>query len=307
MVHDLIIIGSGPAGLTAAIYAARANLKPLLFAGFTWGGQLMNTTEVENFPGFIDGILGPELMQNMIKQAERFGTEIKYEDAVSLDLSGEIKKVKSDSGEEFEAKAIIIATGASPRKLGVPGEDTFWAKGVSSCATCDGAFFKDKVTSVVGGGDSAMEEALYLTRFASKVYVFNRSSTLKASKIMQEKAMSNPKIEIIYNTEVREIKGDTKVTGLKLFNNKENIESEIALDAMFLGIGQIPVTAYLNNQLELNENGYIKSEDGVHTSVEGVFVAGDVEDHVYRQAVTAAGSGCKASLVAERWLTEKHM
>lgn len=303
MTHDLIIIGSGPAGLTAAIYAARARLNPLLFAGFSWGGQLMTTTDVENYPGFKDGIQGPELMNNMMEQAKRFGTDVKYENVNKVDFSGEIKKIVSDSGE-YLAKAVIIATGATYRMLEVPGEKEFWTKGVSSCATCDGAFFRDKIVSVVGGGDSAMEEAQFLTRFASKVFLIHRRDEFRASKIMQEKVLSNPKIEVLYNTEIKELEGDIKLRKIKLFNNKDNSESSIDSDGLFLAIGHIPVTNYLDNQVELKENGYVKSSDGVHTSVKGVFVCGDVEDHIYRQAITAAGAGCRAAITAERWLSE---
>lgn len=303
MTHDLIIIGSGPAGLTAAIYAARARLNPLLFAGFSWGGQLMTTTDVENYPGFKDGIQGPELMNNMMEQAKRFGTDVKYENVNKVDFSGEIKKIVSDSGE-YLAKAVIIATGATYRMLEVPGEKEFWTKGVSSCATCDGAFFRDKIVSVVGGGDSAMEEAQFLTRFASKVFLIHRRDEFRASKIMQEKVLSNPKIKVLYNTEIKELEGDIKLRKIKLFNNKDNSESSIDSDGLFLAIGHIPVTNYLDNQVELKENGYVKSSDGVHTSVKGVFVCGDVEDHIYRQAITAAGAGCRAAITAERWLSE---
>lgn len=303
MTHDLIIIGSGPAGLTAAIYAARARLNPLLFAGFSWGGQLMTTTDVENYPGFKDGIQGPELMNNMMEQAKRFGTDVKYENVNKVDFSGEIKKIVSDSGE-YLAKAVIIATGATYRMLEVPGEKEFWTKGVSSCATCDGAFFRDKIVSVVGGGDSAMEEAQFLTRFASKVFLIHRRDEFRASKIMQEKVLSNPKIEVLYNTEIKELEGDIKLRKIKLFNNQDNSESSIDSDGLFLAIGHIPVTNYLENQVELKENGYVKSSDGVHTSVKGVFVCGDVEDHIYRQAITAAGAGCRAAITAERWLSE---
>lgn len=303
MTYDVIIIGSGPAGLTAAIYAARARLNPLLFAGFSWGGQLMTTTDVENYPGFKDGIQGPELMNNMMEQAKRFGTDVKYENVNKVDFSGEIKKIFSDSGE-YLAKAVIIATGATYRMLEVPGEKEFWTKGVSSCATCDGAFFRDKVVSVVGGGDSAMEEAQFLTRFATKVFLIHRRDEFRASKIMQEKVFSNPKIEVLFNTEIKELEGDTKLKKIKLFNNKENVESSIDSDGLFLAIGHIPVTGYLDNQIELKENGYVKSPDGVHTSVKGVFVCGDVEDHIYRQAITAAGAGCRAAITTERWLSE---
>ena len=221
--EELIIIGSGPAGLTAAIYAARAGLNPILFAGITWGGQLMTTTEVENFPGFPEGIQGPQLMSDMMKQAQKFGANVKFEMVTKVDFSNGIKKVITDSSE-YEAKAVILATGASPRKLGVPGEKEFWAKGVSSCATCDGAFFKNKVVAVVGGGDAAMEEATFLTRFASRVYVLNRSDSLKASKIMQERVLENSKVEVLFNTEEKEIIGENTVTGFKIFKSKRQTE-----------------------------------------------------------------------------------
>lgn len=303
--YDLIIIGSGPAGLTASIYAGRARLNTLVIGGIVFGGQLMTTTEVENFPGFPTGIMGPELMQNMLKQAERFGSKIIFENANSIILNGNLKTVLTDSGE-FEANSIIISTGATPKTLNIPGEKEFWAKGVSSCATCDGAFFKEKVVAVVGGGDSAIEEATFLTRFAKKVYLIHRREEFRASKIMQEKISSNSKIETILNTEIREIIGDEKVKSLKIFNNKQNSESTLEVDGLFLAIGHTPVTSFLPKEIELRENGYIKSDDGVHTSIDGIFVAGDVEDYIYRQAITASGAGCKAAMIAEKFLAEKN-
>lgn len=306
--ENVIIIGSGPAGLTASIYLARARLNPLVLAGITWGGQLMTTTEVENFPGFPDGILGPDLMMNMYKQAEKFGSKILMENATS------IESLAKEDGQRFfrvhsydkywDTKSVIIATGASPRKLGIPGEDKFWAKGVSSCATCDGAFFREKDVVVVGGGDSAMEEANFLTKFASKVYLIHRKSEFRASKIMQEKIEKNNKIQRIMNTEVREIFGDQKVSGIKIFNNITQEESELMCDGFFLAIGHIPITDFLGDYIELDDNGYIKSENGVRTNVDGIFVAGDVEDHKYKQAITAAGAGCKAALEVEKWLSK---
>lgn len=300
----LLIIGSGPAGLTAAIYAARARLNPIVIAGSIWGGQLMNTTEVENFPGFPEGILGPDLMQNMIKQAEKFGAILKYENADFVDFSGSEKIVKTDSGKEYRAKAVIVATGATPRLLEIPGEKEFYGRGVSTCATCDAAFFREKTVAVAGGGDSAMEEAGFLTRFAKKVYLIHRRDDFRASKIMQERVKNNSKIEIILNTEIKEILGDQSVKKIKVFNNKENKESEIEIDGLFLAIGHIPVTGFLKDKLSLNERGYVQSINHVKTNVEGVFVCGDVEDEEYRQAITAAGMGCAASLTAQKYLEE---
>jgi len=300
--NEVIIIGSGPAGLTAAIYAARSRLNPIIIAGFQYGGQLMNTTDIENFPGFIEGIPGPQLMDNMLKQAERFGSTFIYENATKVEVEGKVKRVTVDTGKIYESKAIIIATGATPRRLNIPGEDKFYGRGVSTCATCDGAFYKDKVVVVVGGGDSAMEEASFLTKFASKLYLIHRKDTFRASKIMQERVMNNPKVEVLFNTEVLEVQGEAKVQSLRLLNNKTNLESALNIDGFFLAIGHIPVTTYLNNVVELDDQGYVKAKDGVYTNVEGIFVAGDVEDHRYRQAITAAGKGCKAAMDAEKWL-----
>jgi len=304
MKKKLIIIGSGPAGLTAAIYAARASLEPLVIAGSTWGGQLMNTTEIENFPGFVEGIKGPELMNNMIEQAKRFGAEFIFENATQVIANKDKKTVKTYENE-YQADSIILATGATPRKLGIPGEDQFYGRGISTCATCDAAFFKEKAIAVVGGGDSAMEESTFLTKFASKVYLIHRKDEFRASPIMVERALNNPRIEVLYNTEIKEVIGDIKVKALKIFNNKTNEVSELNVDGLFLAIGHIPVTDYVGETIELDEQGYIKSPDGVHTSIEGVFVAGDVEDHKYRQAITAAGAGCKAALEAQKWLENK--
>ncbi|MFS8131025.1 MAG: thioredoxin-disulfide reductase [Candidatus Dojkabacteria bacterium] len=301
-VYDVIIIGSGPAGLTAALYAGRSKLNVLVLAGTVWGGQLMTTTLVENYPGFPDGVQGPELMNKMLEQAKRFVSEVKFEDVTKVELTGEIKKVHV-ADKFYSSKVVIIATGATPKMLNVPGEDRLWTKGVSSCATCDGAFYRNMEIAVVGGGDTAMEEATFLTRFASKVHLIHRRDTFRASKIMQEKVLANPKIEVIYNTEIKEVLGDNAVSGLKLFNNKDNKESELKVEGLFLAIGHIPLTKFLAKQLEVNEEEYLISPDGVYTSIDGVFLAGDVEDHYYRQAVTAAGAGCKAAIVAERWLS----
>lgn len=301
-IYDVIIIGSGPAGLTAALYAGRAKLNVLVLAGTVWGGQLMTTTLVENYPGFPDGIQGPDLMNQMLEQAKKFVSEVKFEDVTKVELREEIKKVHV--GDKFySSKTIIISTGATPKMLGVPGEDRLWTKGVSACATCDGAFFRNMVIAVVGGGDTAMEEAMFLTRFASTVHLIHRRDTFRASKIMQEKVLENPKISVIYNTEIKEVLGDNLVTGLKLLNNKDNTESELKVEGLFLAIGHVPLTKFLEKQLEVDEEEYLIAKNGVYTDIDGVFVAGDVEDHVYRQAVTAAGAGCKAAIIAERWLS----
>jgi thioredoxin reductase (NADPH) len=302
--EKVIIIGSGPAGLTAGIYTARAMLSPLLLAGSAMGGQLMTTTDVENFPGFPEGILGPELMQRMLQQAERFGTRILYEDAVRVNLREHPFTVETSAGNVFRCLALIIATGASPRRLGLPSEEKFFGRGVSTCATCDGWFYRDKVVCVIGGGDSAMEEALYLTHHASKVYVIHRRDQLRASKIMQERAFKNPKIEFIWNTVVTEILGDQTVTGVRLKNVKTGEESELPLDGVFLAIGHEPNTKLFEGQLELDERGYIVVDRYQRTSVPGVFAAGDCHDHTFRQAITAAGFGCAAAIMAERWLGE---
>lgn len=297
-----IIIGSGPAGLTAAIYSARAGRKPLVIGGYVYGGQLMNTTVVENYPGFIDGIDGPVLMDNMLKQAEKFGAEIKFVDATDVDFKSTPKRVVTPDGE-FTADVVIIATGATPRRLGVPGEEELYGRGVSTCATCDGALYRGKVVAVVGGGDSAMEDANFLTHHAEKVYVIHRSDKFRASKIMADRVLANPKIEVIWNTEVKEVVGsEHAVSHLKLSNIQTQENTELKLNGLFLAIGHTPVTNYLNGQLELTELGYIKSVDGINTSVSGVFVCGDVQDHVYRQAITAAGMGCRASLEAQKYL-----
>ncbi len=301
-VHDLIIVGSGPAGLTAAIYASRARLDPLLFAGVTWGGQLMNTTEVENYPGFPDGVAGPQLMQDMLKQAEKFGTIIEYDNVtkVSIDDNG-IKRVRVND-EDYRARSVIFATGSVPRKLDIPGEDKYYGQGVSTCATCDAAFYKDKVVAVIGGGDTAMEDSTFLTRFAKKVYILHRRDEFRASKIMAERALKNEKIEVLWNTEVREVIGEDTVNKLKIYNNVEDKESDLEVDGMFLAIGHVPSTQFLTDILDLDDEGYVKTHKDVETNIPGVFVAGEIQDHVYKQAITTASDGCKAALKAQRWL-----
>ncbi|MFC9917210.1 thioredoxin-disulfide reductase [Agromyces binzhouensis] len=302
--RDIIIIGSGPAGFTAAVYAARAELKPLLIASSVEiGGELMNTTEVENFPGFPEGIMGPDLMGKMQAQAERFGTEVVYDDVVELDVEGPVKRVKLGNGGEHEAKAIIFATGSAYRKLGLPEEERLSGHGLSWCATCDGFFFREKTIAVVGGGDSAMEEATFLTRFADKVYVIHRRDQLKASKIMQQRAFDNPKIEFVWNAEVSAIHGDTAVTGVTLRDTVSGDVSALDLDGLFVAIGNDPRTHLVHGKLDLTAEGTI-AVDGrsSRTSVPGVFAAGDVIDPTYRQAVTAAGSGTVAALDAEHYL-----
>jgi len=301
--HNVIIIGSGPAGLTAAIYTARANLSPLVFAGKEFGGQLTTTNLVENFPGYPEGIMGPQLMMAMSKQAEKYGAQILKSEIRTVNLKSVEKTVITDDGKKYTSKAVIIASGASPRRLGIPGEDKFYGRGVSTCATCDAAFYKDKIVAVVGGGDSAMEESIFITKFASKVYLIHRRNEFKASKIMQKRVFENKKIEILWNTEVKEILGDQKVSDLKLYNNDKNTEENLAVDGFFLAIGHIPNTNYLKGQIDLDIEGYINVVSGkTNTNLEGVFVAGDVYDNKYRQAVTAAGMGCMAAIDVEKWL-----
>jgi len=302
--RQVIIIGSGPAGYTAAIYAARAQLAPLLIASSVEaGGELMKTTEVENFPGFADGIMGPELMLQMQAQAERFGTEIVLDDVVSLELDGPVKRVMLGNGDTHEALAVIFATGSAYRKLGIPDEERLSGYGVSWCATCDGFFFRQKTIAVVGGGDSAMEEATFLTRFADKVYVIHRKDSLRASKVMQERAFSNPKIEFLWNKEVASIFGEDLVTGVGLVDTVDGTETTLDLSGLFIAIGADPRTHLVHGQLTLNADGTI-AVDGrsSRTNLRGVFAAGDVIDPTYRQAVTAAGSGTVAALDAEHYL-----
>ncbi|MBP2436816.1 thioredoxin reductase (NADPH) [Microbacterium amylolyticum] len=304
MVRELIIIGSGPAGWTAAIYAARANLQPLVIASqVEVGGELMNTTEVENFPGFPEAIMGPDLMAKMQQQAERFGTEVSYDDATELDLSGAVKKVTLGSGDVVEAKAVIFATGSAYRKLNLPREDELSGHGVSWCATCDGFFFREKEIAVIGGGDSAMEEATFLTKFAKKVYLIHRRDEFRASKIMQKRAFDNEKIEVIWNSEIAELQGDSALTGVVLRDTVTGDTRELALDGLFIAIGNDPRTHLVHDKLDLTIDGTI-AVDGrsSRTSVPGVFAAGDVVDPTYRQAVTAAASGTVAALDAEHFL-----
>jgi thioredoxin reductase (NADPH) len=303
-VREVIIIGSGPAGFTAGIYTARAGLNPLLIASSVEiGGELMKTTEVENFPGFPEGLQGPELMAHFQAQAERFGTEVMYEDVVEVDLKGDIKIVKTGNGQTFEAKTVILATGAAYRELGLPREKELSGHGVSWCATCDGFFFREKTIAVVGGGDSAMEEANFLTRFASKVYLIHRRDTFKASKIMQDRAMANPKIEVIWNTEIAELKGDANLEAVTLRNTVDGSTEDLALDGLFIAVGNDPRVWLVENQLELTAEKFIKVEGrSSKTTLPGVFACGDVIDPTYRQAITAAGSGCVAALDAEHYL-----
>lgn len=303
--REVIIIGSGPAGYTAAIYAARAQLNPLLIASSVEpGGELMKTTEVENYPGFPEGLMGPDLMANFQAQAERFGTEILFDDVVEVDLKGDTKVVKTGAGEAFEAKSVIISTGAAYRELGLPKEKELSGHGVSWCATCDGFFFRDKVVAVVGGGDSAMEEANFLTKFASKVYIIHRRDSLKASKIMQQRSFDNPKIEFIWNSAVAELKGDAKLEGVVLEDTETGEKTDLALEGLFIAIGNDPRVDLVENQVELTPDRFIKVDGRTSkTSLPGVFASGDVIDPTYRQAITAAGSGCVAALDAEHYLS----
>ncbi len=305
-VRDVIIVGSGPAGYTAAVYTARANLKPLLLAGsVTAGGELMNTTDVENYPGFPDGIMGPDLMENFEKQAARFGTEIQFEDVTDLDLDGDIKTVTIGSGETFQARSIILSTGSAYRELGLPNEKRLSGHGVSWCATCDGFFFKDQDIAVIGGGDSAMEEALFLTKFAKSVTVVHRRDTLRASKIMADRALAHEKISFVWNTGVEDVLGQDKVTGLRLKNLVDGTETELAVTGVFVAIGNDPRTDLVKGKLDLTPEGTIAVEGRTSkTSVQGVFAAGDVIDPTYRQAITASGSGCVAALDVEHYLAD---
>ncbi len=302
--HEVVIIGSGPAGYTAAIYAARANLAPVVIAGaVTAGGALMNTTEVENFPGFPEGVMGPELMERMQGQAEKFGATVVYDDAVSVDLTGEVKTVTTAEGETDRARAVILATGSAYKELGLEGEKTLGGRGVSYCATCDGFFFRDQHIIVVGGGDSAMEEATFLTKFAAKVTVVHRRDELRASKIMADRAMANPKIEFAWNSEVVAIHGTDKVTGVTLRDTVTGAERELAATGVFVAIGHVPRSEILAGQVDLDENGYVRVQHPTTaTNLPGVFACGDLVDSIYRQAITAAGTGCAAALDAERYL-----
>ncbi|MEU2867813.1 thioredoxin-disulfide reductase [Streptomyces olivoreticuli] len=303
-VRNVIIIGSGPAGYTAALYTARASLKPLVFEGaVTAGGALMNTTDVENFPGFREGIMGPDLMDNMRAQAERFGAELIPDDVIAVDLSDEIKTVTDSVGTVHRAKAVIVTTGSQHRKLGLPREDELSGRGVSWCATCDGFFFKDQDIAVIGGGDTAMEEATFLSRFAKSVTVVHRRDTLRASKAMQERAFADPKISFVWDSEVAEIHGENKLSGLTLRNLKTGETSELPVTGLFIAIGHDPRTELFKGQLDLDDEGYLKVDaPSTRTNLTGVFAAGDVVDHTYRQAITAAGTGCSSALDAERYL-----
>ncbi len=301
MDRKVVIIGGGPAGYTAAIYTGRANLKPLVLAGYAAGGQLMTTTEVENFPGFPEGVLGPDLMDNMRKQAERFGADILYKDVSQVDLTKHPFKVTYED-TTVEAGAIIISTGAGPRKLGIESEKRLWGKGVTSCATCDGAFYKGKEVAVIGGGDSAMEEAQFLTRFANKVTVVHRREEFRASKIMEDRARKNPKIQWALNKTIEEVLGNGKVAGLKLKDTRTGDHSELKVDGLFLAIGHIPNSALFKDVINTDNEGYITTNDKTETNIPGVFACGDVVDRTFRQAITAAGSGCAAAISAERYL-----
>ncbi|MDJ0865313.1 MAG: thioredoxin-disulfide reductase [Myxococcota bacterium] len=301
----LLIVGSGPAGYTAALYAGRADLEPVVVGGLMAGGQLMITTDVENYPGFPEGITGPEMMERFQKQAERFGARVLMEDATRVDLSQRPFRVESDS-QSFEADSLIVATGASARWLGLESEQRLTNRGVSACATCDGALYKGKPMAVVGGGDTAMEEALFLTRYATKVTVVHRRDELRASKIMAERARSHEKIEFLWDSVVEEVLGEEFTTGIRVRNVKTDASSELPVEALFVAIGHQPNTALFESQLELDSVGYVKVEPGgTRTSVEGVFACGDATDPTYRQAVTAAGTGCMAAIDAERWLAEQ--
>jgi thioredoxin reductase (NADPH) len=303
-IRNVIVIGSGPAGFTAALYAARADLEPLVLKGLEAGGQLMLTTEVENYPGFADGIMGPELMEQMEKQAQRFGAEILAVHVTEVDVSSRPFLVKAGD-QEWRAKTLIVATGATARWLGIPGEEKLRGRGVSACATCDGFFFRERELLVVGGGDTAMEEATFLTKFASKVTIVHRRDAFRASKVMQDRVFANDKIEVLWNTVLDEIVGDDAVTGAVARDVETNETRSIAADGVFMAIGHDPTTTLFRDQLPVDENGYlIVHEPSTATDVSGVFAAGDVTDHTYRQAVTAAGQGCKAAIDAERFLAE---
>ena len=303
-VHDLVIVGSGPAGYTAAVYAARAQLAPLVFEGSQFGGALMTTTEVENFPGFTDGVLGPELMERMRAQAKRFGADLRPDDVESVELEGPVKKITA-GGETYFTRAVILAMGAAARYVGVEGEQELLGRGVSSCATCDGFFFRDKDIAVIGGGDSAMEEATFLTRFGRTVTIVHRRDEFRASKIMLDRARNDPKMRWALNKEVVEVVGEAAVTALRLRDTMTGDLATLEVSGMFVAIGHDPRSELVREQVELDEEGYVKtSAPGTHTTVPGVFACGDLVDHTYRQAITAAGSGCSAAIDAERWLAE---
>ncbi len=304
-INDLVIVGSGPAGYTAAIYAARAQLKPIIYEGsVTAGGALMNTTEVENFPGFADGVMGPELMESMRKQVERFDAKIITDDIVEMKLTGDVKELTDGSGNTVKAKAVILAMGSAYKEIGLKNEKRLSGRGVSWCATCDGFFFRDQVIAVVGGGDSAMEEANFLTKFASKVVLVHRRDSFRASKIMIERASNNPKIEFLFNHEVVDVLGEDKVTGLKLKNTVTGEENSKDFTGLFVAIGHLPRSELVAKQVELNSEGYVQVEGrSTKTKILGVFACGDLVDYTYRQAITAAGSGCQAALDAERFLS----
>ena len=304
-VHEVVIVGSGPAGYTAAVYTARAQLNPVIYEGsVTAGGALMNTTEVENFPGFEHGIMGPELMEQMRKQALRFGANLVTDDIVSMNLTGEIKELEDGSGNKIRAKSVILAMGSAYKELGLENEKRLSGRGISWCATCDGFFFREQIIAVVGGGDSAMEEANFLTKFASKVVVIHRREALRASKIMAERALNNPKIEFVFNTEVLDVLGEDKVTGLKLKNSVTGEESIREFTGLFIAIGHLPRSELVKGEVKLNGEGYVEVEGrSTRTNLKGVFACGDLVDHTYRQAITAAGSGCQAALDAERFLS----
>ena len=304
-IHEVVIVGSGPAGYTAAIYAARAQLEPVMYEGsVTAGGALMNTTEVENFPGFTDGIMGPDLMDSMRKQAARFGTKLITDDIVEMDLKGPVKTLKDGSGNVLKSKSVILAMGSAYREIGLENEKRLSGRGVSWCATCDGFFFRDQEIAVVGGGDSAVEEATFLTKFASKVTLIHRRDSLRASKIMADRAKANPKIEFLWNTEVTDVLGETKMEALQLKNVLTGEVSKRNFGALFVAIGHIPRSELITTQVSLDAEGYVKVEGrSTKTNIEGVFACGDLVDHTYRQAITAAGSGCQAALDAEKFLS----
>ncbi|MEJ6606959.1 MAG: thioredoxin-disulfide reductase [Candidatus Planktophila sp.] len=305
MLKDLVIVGSGPAGYTAAIYAARAQLNPIMYEGsVTAGGALMNTTEVENFPGFVEGVMGPDLMDNMRKQAKRFGTELITDDVVEMDLTGDVKIIKDGSGNTVQTKAVILAMGSAYKEIGLENEKRLSGRGVSWCATCDGFFFRDQEIAVVGGGDSAVEEATFLTKFASKVVLIHRRDSLRASKIMVDRALTNPKIEMLWNSEVADVLGAEKVEALQIRNTLTGEVSKRNFTGLFVAIGHIPRSELVANQITLNAEGYVLVEGrSTQTNLKGVFACGDLVDFTYRQAITAAGSGCQAALDAEKFLS----